>query len=74
MTHSVFQLLERCNKYSKDFKKIIHTKTLDEYYVPTRYPNGLPDAIPHKFYVKEDAQKCVNYAKEVVLLVRRQVK
>jgi HEPN domain-containing protein len=25
-------------------------RRLDQLYIPTRYPNGLPDGVPHEFY------------------------
>ena len=28
---------------------------LDKYYIPTRYPNGLPDLTPGQVYTKSDA-------------------
>ena len=27
--------------------------TLDQFYIPTRYPNGLPDLTPHEVYTKD---------------------
>jgi HEPN domain-containing protein len=65
-THSVFQLIALCAKYDKRFEELRPIKELDNYYVPTRYPNALPRVVPHKFYGKEDAAKCVGYAREVI--------
>jgi HEPN domain-containing protein len=28
---------------------------LDRFYIPTRYPNGLPDLTPGKYYFQKDA-------------------
>jgi HEPN domain-containing protein len=30
---------------------------LDKFYIPTRYPNGLPDLTPGQIYGKDDAQR-----------------
>jgi HEPN domain-containing protein len=42
-------------------------KTLDMYYIPTRYPNGLGgDLAPTEFYEKEDAERCINSAEFIL--------
>ncbi|MFQ6071439.1 MAG: HEPN domain-containing protein [Methanosarcinales archaeon] len=71
ITHSVYRLIKMCLNYDSEFKTIINAKELDEYYIPTRYPNGLPDEVPHRFYNLEDAEKCVNYAKSVISMIER---
>jgi HEPN domain-containing protein len=35
---------------------------LDSFYIPTRYPNGLPDLTPGQIYGKEDAQQGIEAA------------
>jgi HEPN domain-containing protein len=37
-------------------------KLLDKFYIPTRYPNGLPEGIPHDYFTKKEAQEAVNAA------------
>lgn len=32
---------------------------LDRYYIPTRYPNGLPDLTPGQVYFRQDAETCL---------------
>lgn len=39
---------------------------LDRYYIPTRYPNGLPDLTPGKVYFKNDAVLCLETAGKVL--------
>lgn len=73
LSHSVFQLIKLCQKINQKFEEINETKELDQFYISTRYPNGLPDEIPHNFYTKEDASKCVNHAKKIVEFVGRMV-
>ncbi len=36
------------------------------YYIPTRYPNGLPDSIPAKVYNQKAASEAVALAGDVV--------
>ena len=44
---------------------------LDGYYIPTRYPNGLPESIPALVFTEEAAQDAVDLAREVVEAVSR---
>jgi len=55
-THSIDRLLKKSIKKDKSFQDIIEVKELDQYYIPTRYLNGLPDAIPHKYYNEKDGK------------------
>lgn len=36
---------------------------LDKYYIPTRYPNGLPDLTPGQVYREEDARRGLDAAR-----------
>ena len=42
---------------------------LDQYYVPTRYPNGLPGGIPSDVYTRTQATEAVETARQVVAVV-----
>ena len=46
---------------------------LDQYYVPTRYPNGLPGGIPSDVYTTAQATAAVGVARRIVAVVRREV-
>ncbi|MEM1984836.1 MAG: HEPN domain-containing protein [Candidatus Korarchaeum sp.] len=41
-------------------------KTLDKYYVPTRYPNAWAEGTPHEYYTEPDATDAINCAREVI--------
>ena len=43
---------------------------LDQYYVPTKYPNGLPGGIPSDVYTGDQAAAAVDTARRVVAAVR----
>ena len=47
---------------------------LDQYYVPTRYPNGLPGGIPADVYTGEQAAAAVDTARRVVAAVRAELR
>ena len=46
---------------------------LDQYYVPTRYPNGLPGGIPADVYTTTQATAAVDIARRIVAVVRREL-
>jgi HEPN domain-containing protein len=39
---------------------------LDRFYIPTRYPNGLPDLTPGKFYFQKDAEFGIGVAGSIL--------
>ena len=40
-------------------------KFLDKLYIPTRYPNGLPEGIPHDYFTRSEAQQAVEAASRI---------
>jgi HEPN domain-containing protein len=49
--HSTFSLARECASHDTVFATLQDAcRRLDQLYIPTRYPNGLPDNIPHDFY------------------------
>ena len=38
---------------------------LDKMYIPTRYPNGLPEGIPHDYFTKSEAEQAVRAAERI---------
>jgi len=67
--HSVAKLSERCCRYDPSFEEKKDWRLLDSFYVPTRYPNGIPDGVPAEVYNKKSAQEAVELAKDVVSFV-----
>ncbi len=41
---------------------------LDRYYIPTRYPNGLPDLTPGQVYFRRDAEICLESSRQLLSL------
>jgi len=68
VTHSLKELLRECSKLDASFNKLsTDARTLDMYYIPTRYPNGLAgDLAPTEFYEREDAEKCIRSAESIL--------
>ncbi len=59
--------LSQAAEYHPDFvQKATRWSVLDSYYIPTRYPNGLPDGIPAEVYTQDAARGAVSLSGEVV--------
>jgi HEPN domain-containing protein len=66
------ELVKECSKFDESFNAIMKdARTLDMFYIPTRYPNGLAgDLAPTEFYEKEDAEKCISSAELILSTVK----
>lgn len=70
--HSLMELLERLRDQVSWVDALREAAgILDQYYVPTRYPNGLPGGVPYEAFARgqaeaavEDAGRFVGVAKE----------
>lgn len=72
ITHSVVELLEESSKTEKSFREFIdHGKELDRHYIGSRYPNFYPKGPAYKYYTKEMAKKCSNYAELILKEVKK---
>jgi HEPN domain-containing protein len=67
--HSVAQLLRHARKYDPNLDEIKSAGGLDKYYIPTRYPNGLPGGLPYEAFDKGDAEKALKMAAGVLKFV-----
>jgi len=68
--HSVARLCADAALYQPGFAdKARRWSLLDGYYIPTRYPNGLPDGIPAEVYTRDAALGAVAMAEEAVIWV-----
>ena len=70
-THSIADLSKMAIEIDPEFKTINPSKKLDQYYIPTRYPNGLPGGIPSRFFDDpKEAEDAMFLAKSIISLVR----
>lgn len=73
-THSIYELIQMAKEKDDVFESVSSAARLDEYYIPTRYPNGLPGGIPSRFYNNpEEAEEAMNLAKRVIDVVENKV-
>lgn len=68
LEHSVARLAEACAARDAAFGVLIDPgKVLDQYYIPTRYPDALaPPAVPYRTYTQAQAREAVGLAASVV--------
>jgi len=72
--HSVEALCRRAAEYDSAFADLRGSvATLDAYYIPTRYPNGLPDSIPARVFTRDAAIETLAMADQTVSLVTAKV-
>ena len=76
VTHSLKDLIKECGKFEKLFLALDdHARFLDTFYIPTRYPNGLPGLnIPSEFYTQTEAEKCIKSAESILKNVKKFIK
>jgi HEPN domain-containing protein len=74
-THSIYELMQWAKEADPDFEKVEKAAKLDQYYITTRYPNGLPGGVPSRFYTDPDeAQESMELARMVLDLVGHKLK
>jgi len=67
--HSIVKLIDSFPQtdLSDKMKKLMpDAKKLDKLYIPTRYPNGLPDLIPADVYTHEDGLTAIDSAGTII--------
>ncbi len=68
--HSISELCDQCAEYFETFAALKkQVNSLDLYYIPTRYPNGLPGGIPAEIYNDADSAAALNMAETVQAVV-----
>lgn len=73
--HSVERLCAEASEAEPSFAEgCARWSALDGFYVPTRYPNALPDSIPARVFTRSAAEEAVGHAREVVEAVRGRMK
>jgi HEPN domain-containing protein len=73
--HSIRRLIEDLENEDLNLfdrlKSLLRAATiLDRFYIPTRYPNGLPELTPGEAYLDEDAEQCIQHASEILAAVK----
>lgn len=73
-THSLDDLVGMTLEIDPDFKACMGAKKLDQYYIPTRYPNGLPGGVPSRYFDDpKEGEEAMELAKKVIELVEKKI-
>lgn len=65
--HSVADLCERAAERAPEFRELrAQGAGLDVYYIPTRYPNGLPGGLPADAFGPEDSERALARAATII--------
>ena len=73
-SHSVTEPLAFAASYDSDFENLAKAKRLDDYYLPTRYPNSLPGGVPAEYYDDDaEALETERTAEAVIALVKQKL-
>lgn len=73
--HSVYELGKMAAELDPAFAAVGDAGKLDTYYIPTRYPNGLPGGVPALYYSDPaEAARAVELAQGVLSLVESRLK
>jgi len=66
--HSVYRLLETISNLNIEVpdELIALARTLDQYYIPTRYPNAWTEGSPYEYYTYENARQAIEYCSRIL--------
>jgi len=69
--HSVARLAESCAEFDSVFSRhITPGRILDQFYIPTRYPDALaPPAVPFESYSQTQGQEALHAATAILAIV-----
>ncbi|MFQ5667486.1 MAG: HEPN domain-containing protein [Candidatus Binatia bacterium] len=72
ISHSLRRLLRECERVEASFSALVEEgRLLDQYYIPTRYPNGLDEEVPPtRYYERSDAEQCLRSARSILARVK----
>lgn len=73
-THKLVDLLVQCQKFEPDFSQFrIDCTIIDQYYLPTRYPDGVPGGAPGGLPGETEANEALAAAEQLLQFVVERV-
>ncbi len=68
--HVIAKLLAELPETIKVPEELIYkAMVLDNFYIPTRYPNGHPEGAPFEHFGPLQSEQAINYAREIIEFV-----
>ncbi|MBI4703752.1 MAG: HEPN domain-containing protein [Deltaproteobacteria bacterium] len=72
--HSVHRLRVACERYDASLATLADLRPLDGYYVPPRYPNGVPpDTVPSEAFSPAQSSSAASLADDVIRAIAARV-
>ena len=72
--HSLIELLEMCKEKHAEFSVLQKgCEYLSRFYLPTRYPDALPGSLPDGLPNSDEANKSLDFAKEIMEFVNEKL-
>jgi len=72
--HSVIELCADAAQFDSGFQALKKAAAwLDKYYIPTRYPNGLPGGIPSEVFQEEDGAMALEKASKIIAYIEERI-
>ncbi|MEW5693950.1 MAG: HEPN domain-containing protein [Candidatus Hydrogenedentota bacterium] len=68
--HSTYLVALSCCNYNDNFSTFFEDfKKIDRFYIPTRYPNGIPAGTPRENYIKSDSLYAISIAEKLIQFI-----
>jgi len=65
--HSIFDLMRILSKKVEVNDELLNcARSLDKYYVPTRYPNGFESGSPYEYFTRGDAENAIVCGRRII--------
>ncbi len=72
--HKLVDLLDKCVAIEPGFAQFLSDCTrVDQYYIPTRYPDGVPGSLPEGMPSKTQAAQAITAAEQIMQFVAGQL-
>ena len=73
-THKIVEIINSNKKLLNMLKKYIdEIKLLDAFYIPTRYPDGIPGSLSEGLPDKKDAESSLSIAEKIFNIIKKEV-
>ena len=74
-SHKIIELAHLCKELGPDLIPLKNElKLLDEFYIPTRYPDAIPGGLSMALPGQRDAQEALQLAERIFVLVQEKLK
>ncbi len=72
--HSLLKMMKDLPGEIRKTKKLLKKAAdLDKFYIPTRYPNGFDWGAPMDYFERDDAEKAISDATEIIAFAKSQI-